>query len=145
MGIASVPSRGLCFQSSINYIISCISCFVSVPSRGLCFQSPNYCSRSSRRRKSFRPLSGIMFSIGYVGIVWYEELEFPSPLGDYVFNRAILSRFGKPISGVSVPSRGLCFQSRDWEMMSIGERVSVPSRGLCFQSHGTYLPIRPNV
>ena len=83
---------------------------------------------------------------------------FPSPLGDYVFNPVIYYKHTKHML-VSVPSRGLCFQSiakrcHKWYMgefpsplgdyvfnQAIGNDfiarrlVSVPSRGLCFQSN----------
>ena len=60
--------------------------------------------------ESFRPLSGIMFSIKMHEFKEQEVKRFPSPLGDYVFNNLhtqTLHIFGI----VSVPSRGLCFQS----------------------------------
>ena len=67
--IVSVPSRGLCFQSPTNPVTpGVLRTTVSVPSRGLCFQSDN-----------------ILYIIA--GLV-----TFPSPLGDYVFNRKNLER-----------------------------------------------------
>ena len=64
-----------------------------------------------------------------------ETKEFPSPLGDCVFNPRIKTILIKFMGFVSVPSRGLCFQSinRD-SFMGAMKAVSVPSRGLCFQS-----------
>ena len=89
--------------------------------------------------------------------MYYEKIWFPSPLGDYVFNRKEDNK--KFLQGlVSVPSRGLCFQSQmitsiQWMILSFRplsgimfsifdalgnavdkQKVSVPSRGLCFQS-----------
>ena len=68
--------------------------------------------KDNRYSRDFRPLSGIMFSIVKRTIL---------------IDAAII---------VSVPSRGLCFQSAQSEISKIerGKKVSVPSRGLCFQS-----------
>ena len=61
---------------------------------------------------SFRPLSGIMFSIYSVALLSInDEVAFPSPLGDYVFNLYPGSDERRRTGEVSVPSRGLCFQS----------------------------------
>ena len=61
-------------------------------------------------KNSFRPLSGIVFSIVLVRCRCMVFLV------------------------VSVPSRGLCFQStKDYDNTYYHD-VSVPSRGLCFQS-----------
>ena len=83
---------------------------VSVPSRGLCFQSRMAERLGIPVERRFRPLSGIMFSILILdfgkkpvfivsvpsrGLCFQSNmytlkvntlLEFPSPLGDYVFN-----------------------------------------------------------
>ena len=60
----------------------------------------------------FRPLSGIMFSIGWKTRTRNSRpRSFPSPLGDYVFNHAYNSAILCINKSVSVPSRGLCFQS----------------------------------
>ena len=86
----SVPSRGLCFQSTKQEkVLQALE--VSVPSRGLCFQSKNAQEVKSEYRRCFRPLSGIMFSIS----TWYN-----------------ITIEGKR-KVVSVPSRGLCFQSKN--------------------------------
>ena len=59
-------------------------------------------------RSSFRPLSGIMFSIDFKRIMEGMEVSrFPSPLGDYVFNPLLelyqpqkhRQRF-RPLSGI---------------------------------------------
>ena len=84
---------------------------VSVPSRGLCFQSIRGTWITVDACTRFRPLSGIMFSI-YPALKHTNgtHIVFPSPLGDYVFNRSSYTLMAKsPV--VSVPSRGLCFQS----------------------------------
>ena len=60
----SVPSRGLCFQSrELREANNLTQEEVSVPSRGLCFQSLSTLSLFVIMKSSFRPLSGIMFSI----------------------------------------------------------------------------------
>ena len=82
----SVPSRGLCFQSGELRGVYRYRQGVSVPSRGLCFQSKKLGFKWASK-KSFRPLSGIMFSIFHYTAPVYSVLKFPSPLGDYVFNR----------------------------------------------------------
>ena len=86
-------------------------------------------------KSSFRPLSGIMFSINTQDRFTRTIFQFPSPLGDYVFNLVALNDDELFINTVSVPSRGLCFQSMCIRLIrSLFETVSVPSRGLCFQS-----------
>ena len=133
---------------------------VSVPSRGLCFQSKYNVTVTQVGIFGFRPLSGIMFSIGWKTRTRNSRpRSFPSPLGDYVFNHAYNSAILCINKSVSVPSRGLCFQScrvyrlRLWHgdsfrplsgimfsiehisaIVKMRKRVSVPSRGLCFQS-----------
>ena len=110
---------------------------VSVPSRGLCFQSKYNVTVTQVGIFGFRPLSGIMFSIGWKTRTRNSRpRSFPSPLGDYVFNHAYNSAILCINKSVSVPSRGLCFQSRVYGSRYVKgtQRVSVPSRGLCFQS-----------
>ena len=84
----------------------------------------------------FRPLSGIMFSIAYVGNDLSSVLMvFPSPLGDYVFNRTYFSDCKNAQEGFR-PLSGIMFSIRkvtDETIKAI--MVSVPSRGLCFQSN----------
>ena len=153
----SVPSRGLCFQSGGIYeLLRCVQkkfpsplgdyvfnhknnrskmvlLRVSVPSRGLCFQSIAKLYFNSLA-SCFRPLSGIMFSIFFprtytVYPICFRPLSwimFSIDYGAYMFFGGIT---------VSVPSRGLCFQSdTDCSIMESSKEVSVPSRGLCFQS-----------
>ena len=155
--VVSVPSRGLCFQSNRNAsfctsslgfpsplgdyvfnptVLRRFECMVSVsvPSRGLCFQSVLLLSMDTLLQ-CFRPLSGIMFSINIMSVYDLKLPKFPSPLGDYVFNQMKEAMNRSRNGHVSVPSRGLCFQSNGgikWTSSIFG--VSVPSRGLCFQS-----------
>ena len=75
------------------------------------------------------------------------RLKFPSPLGDYVFNHKMSSnRTENMKKHVSVPSRGLCFQSNHVreKIRRLLEVVSVPSRGLCFQSRPEWYQRRGN-
>ena len=52
-----------------------------------------------------------------------------------MFSIAVLADTEGPQKEVSVPSRGLCFQSYTLSLRICQEvGVSVPSRGLCFQS-----------
>ena len=94
----------------------------------------------------FRPLSGIVFSIYYFKDKTYSTTTFPSPLGDCVFNlrsRGALQRRAyrfRPLSGIVV------FNLREsFDFKNVNEAVSVPSRGLCFQSgvRGGALTARP--
>ena len=62
---------------------------VSVPSRGLCFQSDMKMLTKWMCSESFRPLSGIMFSICVEVDEKFNMVGFPSPLGDYVFNQLL--------------------------------------------------------
>ena len=133
------------------------SCFR--PLSGIMFSIILWKFWKKKGRNCFRPLSGIMFSIiKKMGFKWASKkkfpsplgdyvfnprrrcciqtvIQFPSPLGDYVFNLSVEMRVNTKRRSVSVPSRGLCFQSqlrrRRKERIF---RVSVPSRGLCFQS-----------
>ena len=154
----SVPSRGLCFQSTTeganHYDKTRI---VSVPSRGLCFQSTSI-NLYRTEWNGFRPLSGIMFSICVCNRRLILIVMFPSPLGDYVFNRRISRQLQpcyvgfRPLSGIMFSIQGiqtmnkkelLRFRPLSGIMFSIEaagsivlytKYVSVPSRGLCFQS-----------
>ena len=107
---------------------------------------------------SFRPLSGIMFSIFAKTYHKLDTFKFPSPLGDYVFNRLLKEaenmtklKFPSPLGDyvfnltsfeLALTIR-LCFRPLSGIMFSIQKyvikerkdnNVSVPSRGLCFQS-----------
>ena len=108
----SVPSRGLCFQSLL--VLCLINKYYSFrPLSGIMFSIKFKAGKYSVDFKcGFRPLSGIMFSILAKKLhTSPNELMFPSPLGDYVFNRIPQPQI-QSIFSVSVPSRGLCFQSR---------------------------------
>ena len=131
----SVPSRGLWFQS-LNTLSISFCCNVSVPSRGLCFQSNNNIKGSNAFIAFPSPLGDYVFNRKKKPCEPMNLEKFPSPLGDYVFNRirklrwqAIYHKtFPSPLGDyvfnlllpvfraiapilVSVPSRGLCFQS----------------------------------
>ena len=58
----SVPSRGLCFQSTILFLQLCESCRFR-PLSGIMFSINGIFTTSLRDSDGFRPLSGIMFSI----------------------------------------------------------------------------------
>ena len=111
MDVVSVPSRGLCFQSWWTKGEWTYAWKVSVPSRGLCFQSGTFLSRHLKN-------------------IWL----FPSPLGDYVFNRKgtkvmrVYCVGFRPLSGIMFSIKCTMYKYR------IYTSVSVPSRGLCFQS-----------
>ena len=92
----SVPSRGLCFQSDYDVYIRRDYRFVSVPSRGLCFQS-SIADNGQFAQFSFRPLSGIVFSIEYSRQWAVRAIQFPSPLGDCVFNLITMFTFAEII------------------------------------------------
>ena len=46
-------------------------------------------------------------------------LQFPSPLGDYVFNLEFDDIMATVRHEVSVPSRGLCFQSHYLDLLAV--------------------------
>ena len=77
-----------------------------------------------------------MFSIRYNGDRHHEGLLRFRPLSGIVFSiKQHLETIEDTIAAVSVPSRGLCFQSiKSFKNIRIPPTVSVPSRGLCFQS-----------
>ena len=105
------------------------------PLSGIMFSIYKVSRVSTTRPFCFRPLSGIMFSISSCVSFRRSKGVFPSPLGDYVFNlsfswltRLLTFRF-RPLSGImfSIHSKGVALLQGEW--------VSVPSRGLCFQSY----------
>ena len=57
------------------------------------------------------PLGDYVFNLPMILFNKKCRKEFPSPLGDYVFNLAKKARERYCGDLVSVPSRGLCFQS----------------------------------
>ena len=128
----SVPSRGLWFQL-LNTLSISFCCNVSVPSRGLCFQSNNNIKGSNAFIAFPSPLGDYVFNHMYRLLLKENGITFPSPLGDYVFNPT-WEQIMALACIVSVPSRGLCFQSRYCGDLNVWLIVSVPSRGLCFQS-----------
>ena len=84
---------------------------VSVPSRGLCFQSLTALFLNGNSKRKFpSPLGDYVFNRLLLQKSYHWPWLFPSPLGDYVFNLARPNILEEKIE-VSVPSRGLCFQS----------------------------------
>ena len=160
MGV-SVPSRGLCFQSQSEHQTITVTIEGTFPSPlGDCvfnlaldeyndcwifeFPSPlgdcvfnlvrggcNY-----EKESSFRPLSGIVFSIKLKPQRFTHPYRSFRPLSGIVFSIGVQFVDERPVDvQVSVPSRGLCFQSKpDGVIYTQIGLVSVPSRGLCFQS-----------
>ena len=60
-------------------------------------------------------------------------LLFPSPYGDFVFQRAVLADDGARPAAVSVPLRGFCFSTYAFEILdSIGDRGFRPLTGILF-------------
>ena len=83
----------------------------------------------------FRPLSGIMFSIE---VRWFALIDltdgFPSPLGDYVFNLFKAENLEEAMNLFPSPLGDYVFNRANVIGILAGLIVSVPSRGLCFQS-----------
>ncbi len=116
----SVPSRGFCFRTftTKGRKISGTAA-VSVPSRGFCF----------RTAADLVEMDG-------------KEVAFPSPHGDFVFERETGRRLVRLRALVSVPSRGFCFRTRYFlvKVVPFLNLVSVPSRGFCFRTCNLQVP-----
>ena len=142
---------------------------ISVPSRGFCFRT--YCTRSAGFFSStnFRPLTGILFSnVHRLRHLSGKPPLFPSPHGDFVFERRVLRRQESRLPTISVPSRGFCFRTKGEYhderekfqknfrpltgilfsnrastviRMYATANISVPSRGFCFRTHAMAMGI----
>ena len=131
----SVPSRGLCFQSPLQLVSDTIHLSFPSPLGDYVFNRKKKPCEPMNLEKFPSPLGDYVFNrIRKLRWQAIYHKTFPSPLGDYVFNR-FLSPLQCPTGfSVSVPSRGLCFQSDEKKLNELQMTVSVPSRGLCFQS-----------
>ena len=103
------------------------------PLSGIMFSIDSHCSSSSSEHIRFRPLSGIMFSIPDNFRSMHAHISF-RPLSGIMFSieKLILKRSRtwrfRPLSGIMF---SISFTMRRIYGLKI---VSVPSRGLCFQS-----------
>ena len=87
----------------------------------------------AKMEMSFRPLSGIQFSLQHLKEIDNAQSMFPSPLGDSILITVWELSFLFPFPLVSVPSRGFNSHYDELALIDDAHRVSVPSRG--FNSH----------
>ena len=105
------------------------------PLRGFCFSTKGKKSAYGLASLRFRPLTGILFfNAGSVdSAIKYVE-EFPSPYGDFVFQRKERKAHTASQACVSVPLRGFCFSTARWDWMRGWEerRSFRPLTGILF-------------
>ena len=85
----SVPLRGFCFSTIAVFTPFFVGAFfVSVPLRGFCFSTNVAEQMSETEDGSYRPLTGILFfNRSGIGRASTRFSMFPSPYGDFVFQR----------------------------------------------------------